>query len=318
MAIAFGNTRLGLTLLIASIGLVACGGDSDDPATASVAPPPPANNAPTISGSPPTSVTAGIQYSFTPSASDADGDSLTFSVLNPPAWATFTDATGRLRGTPGAGNVGTYNDIVISVSDGKTTTALPAFSVTVNNTPPPANTPPTISGTPSTSVMQDQPYAFTPTANDANGDALSFTASGVPGWASFNGSTGRLSGTPDAADVGVYANIIISVTDGQATRSLPAFAITVVATATGSVTLSWTAPTQNTDGSPLTDLAGYRIYWGTSQSNLTNSVTLTNPGVTTYVVGQLTPATWYFAATARNNAGLESAFSNIATRTITP
>jgi len=89
-----------------------------------------------------------------------------------------------------------------------------------------------------------------------------------------------------------------------------------VAVATGSVTLSWTPPTQNTDGSPLTNLAGYKIYWGTNQNNLANFATVNNPGLATYVVTSLTPATWYFQTTALNSQGAESSPSNVASKTL--
>ena len=65
-------------------------------------------------------------------ASDADGDSLSFSILNRPAWASFSSSTGRLSGTPAESDVGNYGNIVISVSDGEDSAALPAFSVTVD------------------------------------------------------------------------------------------------------------------------------------------------------------------------------------------
>ena len=86
-----------------------------------------------------------------------------------------------------------------------------------------------------------------------------------------------MQGTPTAADVGTYDNIVIRVGDGKTTASLPAFAVTVLAVASGSATLSWTPPTTNTDGSPLTNLAGYRVYWGPGAGNYTSSVTLNNP-----------------------------------------
>jgi hypothetical protein len=82
------------------------------------------------------------------------------------------------------------------------------------------------------------------------------------------------------------------------------------------VTLNWLPPTMNTDGSPLTNLASVRLYWGTTQGNYTESVTLTNLGLTTYVVEQLTPGTWYFSAKAVNAQGVESSFSNAASKTV--
>ena len=179
------------------------------------------------------------------------------------------------------------------------------------------NQAPTISGTPGTQAMQDQQYVFAPTASDANGDSLTFTVAGAPAGWTFNTSTGQLSGTPSAAQAGqTFSNIRISVSDGTTTVNLAAFNVTVVATATGSAMLSWTPPTQNTDGTALTNLAGYRVYWGTSQGNYTNSTTISNPGLSSYVVEQLTPATWYFALTAVNSAGAESSYSNVASKQV--
>ena len=185
-----------------------------------------------------------------------------------------------------------------------------------NPSPGGGNRAPTISGSPLTSVMQGTAYSFTPAAADADGNALTFSVANLPGWATFSSSTGRVSGTPSAAQVGTYANITISVSDGSTSASLAAFTIRVVATATGSATLSWTPPTQNSDGSPLNNLAGYKVYWGTSQSNYSSSVTVNNAGLSSYVVDQLTPATWYFAVTALNAAGVESGFSNVASKQV--
>lgn len=182
--------------------------------------------------------------------------------------------------------------------------------------PAPGNQAPTISGTPTSTVMQGNAYSFTPNASDADGNALTFGVANLPGWAAFDASTGRVSGTPSAAEVGTYGDISISVSDGTADSSLAAFSIQVVATATGSAILSWTPPTQNTDGSPLTNLAGYKIHWGTSQGTYTNSVTVSNPGLASYVVDQLTPATWYFTVTAVNSAGMESPYSNVASKQV--
>ena len=82
------------------------------------------------------------------------------------------------------------------------------------------------------------------------------------------------------------------------------------------MTLNWTAPTENEDGSPLEDLSGYRIYWGATPGNYPNSVTIDNPGLTTYVVDNLAPGTYEFVATSFNAAGVESGYSNAATKTV--
>ncbi|MCG7986181.1 MAG: putative Ig domain-containing protein [Candidatus Thiodiazotropha lotti] len=181
------------------------------------------NRAPTISGSPATSVAEGRSYSFAPSANDADGDSLSFSIANRPSWASFNTSTGVLTGTPGMDDAGTTSNIRISVSDGSATASLSAFSISVSDT----NRAPTISGTPATSLDEGSAYSFTPNASDPDGDDLSFSVSNLPNWASFQSSTGRISGTPDSNSAGNYSNIVITVSDGSAQASLAPFAITV-------------------------------------------------------------------------------------------
>ena len=85
-------------------------------------------------------------------------------------------------------------------------------------------------------------------------------------------------------------------------------------TATGSITISWLAPVEETDGSPLTDLTGYKIYWGMSLGDYPNSVTLNHPGVVTYVIENLTPGTYYLVATAFDSDGVESEHSEVVSR----
>jgi hypothetical protein len=179
-----------------------------------------------------------------------------------------------------------------------------------------SNHAPTISGSAPASVNAATPYTFLPSAADADGDTLAFSIQNKPAWATFNTTTGRLSGTPAAADVGTYSNIAISVSDGQAATALNAFAIAVVTLSNGRATLSWTAPTENTDGSTLSNLSGYRIRYGTSASSLTQTIVIDNASVTTYVVENLAPATWYFAVTAVNSSGAESNYSNVANKQI--
>lgn len=179
-----------------------------------------------------------------------------------------------------------------------------------------ANSAPTIQGKPATSVLAGRSYSFQPQASDANGDALRFSAANLPPWAALNADTGRLTGTPTEADVGTYANIKISVSDGAATTSLVAFSITVTASGTGSATLSWTPPTENTDGSTLTDLASYRILYGRSAEQLDQSIDIGNPSISSYVVENLTAGAWYFAVVAVNSRGASSDPSNIASKTV--
>jgi hypothetical protein len=267
------------------------------------------NSPPTIGGTPGTQVNAGTAYSFTPTANDADGDNLSFSISGRPAWASFSQSTGQLSGTPGTGAAGTYSNIRISVTDGTATATLAAFSITVVA----PNSAPTISGTPAAAVNINTAYSFTPTVSDPDGDTLTFSITGLPAWANFDTSSGRLAGTPGDADVGVYGDIRISVSDGTGTATLAPFSISVNAVGNGSATLSWSAPTENTDGSALTNLAGYKLYWRNGSGAYANSITISNPSVTTYVVENLAAGTYEFVATAFNSQNAESDYSASAT-----
>lgn len=126
-----------LSLVIASIAMTGCGGSGSGgggsvPNNNPDPNPPPKNVAPAITGAPSINVTAGQTYSFTPTATDANGDSLTFSISNKPAWATFSTVSGKLTGSPVNSDANTYSNIIISVSDGIATTALTSFNITVS------------------------------------------------------------------------------------------------------------------------------------------------------------------------------------------
>jgi hypothetical protein len=208
------------------------------------------------------------------------------------------------------------------LGEGATTRQAPASSTTQPAAPvapapvPVRNTAPTIAGSPSTSAKVSQTYTFRPTAIDADGDPLTFTIVNKPAWASFDTNTGQLTGTPSSSYAGIFPDIRISVTDGQSTATLASYSINVTGDQTGSATLSWQPPTSNTDGSALTNLAGYVVRYGTSLDKLATEVRISNPGLTTYVVSELTPATWYFQVSAFNTSGVESAPSATASKTI--
>jgi hypothetical protein len=152
-------------------------------------------------------------------------------------------------------------------------------------------------------------YSFTPTVNDPDGDRLTFSVAQKPAWLSFNTTKGTLAGTPSAADVATYSGIVVSVSDGQNKATLPPFDIDVPAIGSRVMTLSWRAPTENDDGSPLLDLAGYEIVYGRQPRMYSHRVKLPNPGVTTYVVSGLVPGTYYFAMVAYNGLDVRSRFS---------
>jgi hypothetical protein len=273
------------------------------------------NKSPVLSGTPATTAKTGTAYAFQPTGKDPEGRALTWSIRNKPSWASFSTSSGKLSGTPTT--TGSFSAIIIAATDGVTTTSMPTFGITVSGTSSGGtNSAPTITGTPSLSGKVGTAYNFTPTAKDANGDKLTFSIANKPSWASFSTSTGALTGTPSAT--GTSSGITIKVTDGKASASLAPFAIAVTSgsTSTGSATLSWTPPTRNTNGTTLTNLAGYKILYGTSSSSLSKTITVSNPGLTSYVVDNLSSGTWYFAIKAYTSSGTESAASNVGSKTI--
>jgi hypothetical protein len=189
-----------------------------------------------------------------------------------------------------------------------------------------ANTPPTISASPATQVGVGSAYSLAPQANDADGDTLAFSIQNKPTWAEFNTATGQLTGTPDAEST--TANIVITVSDGKATATLPAFSITVGATVANNspsgsaapsgpgVALSWNVPTRTEDGETLQDLAGYRIHYGTNQNALVNSIEIQSSGQNSFSVQNLPRGTYYFAVRAVAANGSESKLSNVISRIV--
>ncbi|WP_413490271.1 beta strand repeat-containing protein, partial [Shewanella baltica] len=150
------------------------------------------------------------------------GSSITgYTVTSSPGGFNASGAASPITVT-GLANGSPYTFSVVATNAiGSSSASVASNSVTPNGAP-------VISGTPTLSVNQDVSYQFTPTASDSVGDVLSFSIANKPAWATFNTTTGTLSGTPSNQDVGVTNGIIISVSDGALSASLPAFNLSVV------------------------------------------------------------------------------------------
>lgn len=184
-----------------------------------------------------------------------------------------------------------------------------------------SNSTPTISGNPVTNMVVGNYYVFQPAAYDADGDNLTFVIANKPTWASFNSNTGRLSGTPGDPDIGVNSNIQIYVSDGhQGYASLPAFNISVqdVAPQTGSTSLKWTAPVARADGTALalSEIAGYKVYYGKTAGNYSNSLNINGGSSTSATISNLTTGTYYMVVTTRDSAGRESGQSSMVAKQV--
>jgi len=165
---------------------------------------------------------------------------------------------------------------------------------------------------------------------------LLYSIAGRPAWATFNQNTGALTGTPTSADVGVNVGVQITASDGTtaaatapfeitvnppaAASSSPASTLTPPATANstvGNVTLGWVAPTENTNGTNLTNLGGYKIYYGTVSKQYSTTISVSSPATLSYVIDALTVGqTYYFAVTAVSATGTESSYSPETSATI--
>jgi len=269
-----------------------------------------------IGGTPKTAVVAPSVYYFRPWVAGSDKATAKFAIRNKPYWASFDPNTGALSGKVYPQNAGTYSNILITASSATSSARMPQFTIVVSTTVSSGGAP-TISGKPASSVISvGSAFNFQPTASDPAGRKLTFSLDTKPSWAAFDTSTGRLYGTPGAGNIGTTSNIIITANDGVASASLPAFSLTVVQAGNGSATLSWAPPTTTTSGTALTNLAGYQIDYGTSPTNLSQTIQIANPGLTRYVISNLTPGTYYFGITAYTAAGAQSKLSSIVSKTI--
>jgi hypothetical protein len=264
--------RKALITLIAASALAACGGGGgDEPAAAAIS---------TATTAPPT----------LPGGTSPDGTPTV--AFTPP---TTTPETATTSTPPPV----------------DTTTPTPSDATT----PPPADTTPPedtqlqISGAPKTQAKVDEKYSFIPATNVADGNTLYFSVANLPEWLSFDSASGELSGTPTAAQTGLYSRVTIQVAADEDYQTLEPFDIEVVSTGSKSVMLSWVAPTQNEDGSVLSDLAGYRVRYGEAPGAYTTVISITNPGLVSYYVDGLVPGAYYFVVTSLNSQGVESNYS---------
>jgi hypothetical protein len=198
---------------------------------------------------------------------------------------------------PACGGGGSDNAPVAAIDGGS-----PAAPVSS----PVNNAAPTISGTVEAMAHVGITYSYLPLARDADGDELVFSAQNLPPWASIDPTNGHISGTPGENDVGIYESITITVADALRSAVTTPFSITVVPeTASGYAALQWEIPAAKVDGSPLDDLAGYRIMYGRDAQDLDQSVFINDPAVTSFEFTTLQSGIWYFSVVAVNAGGLE-------------
>ncbi|MPY24847.1 Ig-like domain-containing protein [Shewanella sp. YLB-07] len=170
------------------------------------------NDAPVISGTPSTSVNEDVFYSFTPTAADVDtADSLMFSIINQPTWATFSSVDGTVSGTPTNDDVGTTAGIVISVSDGVESAYLSEFNIEVFN----VNDAPVFSSSPVIQVAAGVIYSYPLAATDIDPThSISFELASGPEWLRLSNDW-VVQGTAPEEAIGEQYNVVIALYDGE-------------------------------------------------------------------------------------------------------
>jgi trimeric autotransporter adhesin len=248
------------------------------------------------------------QFTATGTYSDSTTQNLTTTVT----WGSLAGGVATISNVAGSKGLAT------SVAAGSTTITATSGSISGSTT---------LTVTPATLLS----IAVTPTnPSIALGTTRQFTATGTYSDNTTQDLTTAVTWNTSAASIATISNaagskgLATSVAAGSTTITATSGNIsgtaTLAVTGGGVATLTWDAPTTNTDGSslnPVTELSMYKIYYGTASQNYTQVVTITNPGTTTITHPvNLSSGTYYFTVTTVNTAGQESSYSNEAMRTI--
>ncbi len=175
----------------------------------------------------------GLPLQFTITATDPDGDALSFAAANLPTGASVTDnhnGTATFSWTPAAGQTGNYPNVTVTATDNGSPaqSASQSFTITVGN----VNRPPVLAAIGNQTVNEGQLLSFTASASDPDGNAISFTAGNLPAGATLTDNhdgTAAFDWTPSFSQAGSYTNVTITATDNgsPAQSASRSFTITV-------------------------------------------------------------------------------------------
>ncbi len=241
------------------------------------------STAPQFTSSAPTSATEGQAYSYSVGVSGTPAPTVAATTL--PAWLTFNAATGELMGTPAYADGGAH-DVVLTAQNGISPDASQAFTITVTT----VSTAPLFTASAPTAATEGQLYTFT--AATSGTPAPTVTATALPGWLTFDGATGVLSGTPAYADAGNHT-VELLAQNGISPDATLAFTVAVT---TVSVPPAITS-------TPVTEVTENAAYSYTVTATGTPAPTLTAEGAS----GGALPAWLTFDASSGLLAGTPGA-----------
>jgi hypothetical protein len=181
------------------------------------------NQPPAITSVPVVDAIAGRTYSYAATATDPDGDPLTFSLTTGPSAMQVGPASGHVIWSPTTHDLGTHN-ITLRVDDGRGGFATQAYVINVTN--PPSNRPPYFTSVPVVDANVITAYAYQATAVDPDGNPLTFSVASGPGGLKIDPGTGLVSWTPNAQQLGSNP-VTLSVSDGQGGTATQSFTILV-------------------------------------------------------------------------------------------
>ncbi len=175
----------------------------------------PENHAPEITSTPVTEINELEFYTYDVEATDADGDTLTYSLIQAPEWLSINSQTGLISGTAPEVSADTDFEVGVRVSDGEDFDTQ-TFTITVRNTDgPQENHPPIITSGPVTQVDEREFYTYHVRAYDPDGDPLRYSLRVAPDWLSINSQTGLIYGRAPEVDEDTRFRVIVRVSDGR-------------------------------------------------------------------------------------------------------
>lgn len=302
--------------------LSACGGGSGEIEKVQIADDAPTsvqdenNIAPTVNAGADKNVSEQSVVELAAEASDTDGSIISYSWNQTSGTTVTLDSTNAANvvfTTPSLESGSELLAFTVIVTDNNGDSATDSISILVNASD--TNAAPTISVTSPTdgaSQNLDESTVFTATANDQEDGDISENIQ----WSSnVDGDLGTGSQITVQLSQGEHI-ITASITDSSNQTSDDNIDYSINDNV-GMASLSWTAPTENTDNSELADLAGFKIYYGNSENELVNSITIDSPDTYSLVIENLTTEqTYYFSITAFNSQGIESEQSIVASKYI--